>query len=570
MRELVRIVVNGKVIKESKFNIKNWKLGYGCEIAPLLIKGDNEIVIEVNNPDGPAVLLVKSSLLGSTQCSFNSNTDWEVTQASYPDRWVKAGLASSYESSPRIYKTPPFFTHPSSKILFAFYLLFILLTLNPRRFFHKNQTIPPLVLQNNQKVITIFCVFILFIALILNIHNTIICPYNSLFGFDGRAHVGYIRYVASKWQVPLPHEGWQMYQPPLYYFVAAIIYRLVGTSNGLEVVQFMSMLIGIGNLCFSWLILRELFKKDPLIQLLGLSVAAFLPMCIYMNPHIGNEVFTGSLISLATYLIIKYGFKAQIKIQHIFLIGIVVGLALLSKYTAFFIFVSITLVLMMRLIKKKYEIRNLIIFLVIVFAVSGWLYIRNTVKFNDPFIGNWDKESGFYGIGGAPGYRTLSFYLKFSTVFFNPIPYSKWASFWDGMYGSMWGDSHESFLRFTREGVKIGSSIVIWLALLPTVAILLGFCQSFKSVFKSPQNNPYFVLIMTSLLTILSLILFTIEVPFASTIKAFFYISLLPSISVFAGKGLYTMCKNLKKFRFVIYLHIVALYCFIVILFWKT
>jgi hypothetical protein len=314
-----------------------------------------------------------------------------------------------------------------------------------------------------------------------------------------------------------------------------------------------------------------LFEKNYSIQLLGFSVVAFLPMCFYMNPLISNEIFSGSIISLAIYLLIRYGFEAQIKIQHAVVLGAGVGLALLSKYTATFIFLTATTVLTIRVLvnpsTRKHEITILAIFLVVVLALSGWLYIRDFVKFHDPFIGNWDKKSGFH-YEQHHGYRTLGFYLKFGSVFFHAPERSRWASFWDGNYGSMWMDTHGSFLNLGDEHANLYGSIIIYLALLPSVAILLGFYQSLKSIFKSAKCNPNLALVMVSTLTIISLISFTMEVPFYSTIKAFFYISLLPPIAVFAGRGLYTMCKNLGKFRFVVYANLIILYLFIINLFW--
>lgn len=370
-------------------------------------------------------------------------------------------------------------------------------------------------------------------------------------------------------------EGWEMFQPPCYYFISAVIYSLFGGETAepgsLKAVQIMGTISGVANACFAWLVLRKLFEKNYLIQLLGFSVAAFLPMCFYMNPLISNEIFSGSIISLAICLLIQYGFEVRIKIRHAVVLGVVVGLALLSKYTALFIFLTAVTVLIIRVLisssTRRREVAILAVFLTVVFTLSGWLYIRNLVKFHDPFIGNWDKKSGYH-YEQHHGYRTLGFYLKFGSVFLHAPERSRWASFWDGKYGSMWMDTHGSFLRLSDEQTDLRGSIIIYLALLPSVGILLGFYQSLKSAFKSSRNNPYLALVMVSTLTIISLISFTMEVPFYSTIKAFFYLSLVPPIAVFAGKGLDTMCRNLGKFRFIVYANLIVLYSFIINLFW--
>ncbi len=322
---------------------------------------------------------------------------------------------------------------------------------------------------------------------------------------------------------------------------------------------------------FSWLILRKLFRKDFLIQLLGFSVVAFLPMCFYMNPLISNEVFSGSIISLAIYLLIRYGFEPKIRLYQVIILGIVVSLALSSKYTAFFIFLTTVTILAMRFwmnqSMRKHELMVLVTFLVIVLILSGWLYIRNLLIFGDPFIGNWDKISGFH-YEQHHGYRTLGFYLRSGSVFLHAPERSRWASFWDGQYGSMWMDSHGSFLNIGNDKANLYGGIIIYLALLPSMAILLGFYQSLRSTFRSARCNPNLALVMVSVLTFISLFSFTMEIPFFSTIKAFFFLSLMPTIAVFAGKGLYTMSKNLGKFKFIPCLNLIVLYIFIINLFW--
>lgn len=319
-----------------------------------------------------------------------------------------------------------------------------------------------------------------------------------------------------------------MFQPPFYYFLSAIIYKLFGGAaaepGSLKAVQMMGTISGVANACFAWLILRKLFQKNHLIQLLGFSVVAFLPMCFYMNPLISNEVFSGSIISLAIYLLVRYGFEKQVKIRHTFILGMVVGLALLSKYTAVFVFLTTVTVLAIRALinpsTHRREIAALVIFLVVVSALSGWLYIRNFTKFHDPFIGNWDKESGYH-YEQHHGYRTLGFYLRFGSVFFHTPERSRWASFWDGKYGSTWMDVHGSFLQLNDQANLYGN-IIICLALLPSAAILLGFCQSLRSALKSARSSPGLALVMVSTLTMVSLLSFTMEVPFFSTIKGFF------------------------------------------------
>ena len=595
------IVVNGLFVEEdSQRGQKNWKFTRSYNIAPLLQMGDNTIVIQVSNPEGPPALLVEGSTLkslkGKIKLSSNrqtkssgstglfherlreTNIGWQASSAPNFNEWD--AVVGTFEDESRLgEKKGPVqkaLRYPIYMMLFGAYLLFILLAVNPRGvFIDRNPVSRKSSVSNLPRLLCLvpYLVIILTI-LVINLHNTAIYSYKRS-GFDWGGHVEYIKYMASKWRAPIATEGWEMFQPPCYYFISAVIYSLFGGEaaepSSLKAVQIMGTISGVANACFAWLVLRKLFENNYLIQLLGFSVAAFLPMCFYMNPLISNEIFSGSIISLAICLLIQYGFEVRIKIRHAVVLGVVVGLALLSKYTALFIFLTAVTVLIIRVLisssTRRREVAILAVFLTVVFTLSGWLYIRNLVKFHDPFIGNWDEKSGYH-YEQHHGYRTLGFYLKFGSVFLHAPERSRWASFWDGKYGSMWMDTHGSFLRLSDEQTDLRGSIIIYLALLPSVGILLGFYQSLKSAFKSSRNNPYLALVMVSTLTIISLISFTMEVPFYSTIKAFFYLSLVPPIAVFAGKGLDTMCRNLGKFRFVVYANLIVLYSFIINLFW--
>ena len=590
------IVVNELAVEEnSQRRQTNWKFSRTYNIAPLLQKGENVIVIRVSNPEGPPALLVEGPTLkspeGKIKLSSNrktklsvseANTDWEAASDPNFNEWASAIPTFKDESrlgekKGPIQKSPKY---PIYMMFFGAYLLFILLAVNPRRIFyksgiHRNRVFPKNSVSNLSRLLSWMpYLVIIVIMLVANLHNTAIYSYKRS-GFDWSGHVEYITYMASKWRAPIATEGWEMFQPPFYYFLSAIVYRLFGGEaaepGSLKAVQIMGALSGVANACFAWLVLRKLFERNHLIQLLGFSVVAFLPMCFYMNPLISNEFFSGSIISLAIYLLIRCGFEERIKIQHAVVLGVGVGLALLSKYTATFVFLTAATVLAIRVLinpaTRKREAAILVIFLAVVFALSGWLYVRNFVKFHDPFIGNWDKKSGYH-YEQHHGYRTLGFYLKFGSVFLHAPERSRWASFWDGKYGSMWMDTHGSFLNLGDEKANLYGSVIIYLALLPSVAILLGFYQSLRSIFSSARCNPNLALVMVSILTIISLISFTMEVPFFSTIKAFFYLSLLPPIAVFAGKGLYTMCRNLGKFRFIVYANLIVLYLLIINLFW--
>ena len=51
-------------------------------------------------------------------------------------------------------------------------------------------------------------------------------------GFDAQGHLDYIRYVLEQSAIPVANEGWQMYQPPLFYVLCAGVTKLDLTTIG--------------------------------------------------------------------------------------------------------------------------------------------------------------------------------------------------------------------------------------------------------------------------------------------------------------------------------------------------
>lgn len=570
----------------------NWKFSVKFDIASHLKVGENVIIVDVTNQTGPAALLVSADeiKIKNTKIDLDTSKEWQVTLDPGSENWstpvvsLKEGVRLESKPSP-IQKSE---NYPIYMMIFGAYCLIILIALNPFRIFVR--TGKPIKFNYSHiqsqlseerlttRIVTFFkvdylLVLIVIVMLIVNVHNTMSYKYDRAH-FDWWGHVPYIKYVAGKWRVPVATEGWEMFQPPLYYFLSAFIYKIFGGEpaepGSLKAVQFFGMFSGMANALFALWILRRLFPRNKAIQVMGFSLVGLLPMSFYMNPLISNEIFAGTMISLSIALLVKYGFTEKILLKHYLIMAIAIGLALLSKYTAIFIFITATIVFGIRMFDKsdrKREWRSFLIFLAVVFAICGWLYVRNLAMFGDPFIGNWDEESTYH-YEQLHGYRTLGFYLRFGSVFFHIPERSHWASFWDGQYGSLWGDSHDNFLGTDDVRIRKLEMVVIYLAFLPTVAILLGFFQSLKKIFRSWRSDPDLALVIVSALTIISLLSFTMEVPFYSTIKAFFFLSLLPTIAVFGGKGLYTMCQNLRRWRYFVYCNLIVLYLLIIDLFW--
>ena len=127
---------------------------------------------------------------------------------------------------------------------------------------------------------------------------------------DEGAHFQYVAYVAREWRLPkfegYAGVGYEAHQPPLYYFLAAVVYTLAGGEG--KAVRLLSTLCSAGVVWLVWLTLRRLAPERPLLALTGMGFAAFLPMHIAIGSAVGNDALTNLLFAAVLYgLLVNLG-----------------------------------------------------------------------------------------------------------------------------------------------------------------------------------------------------------------------------------------------------------------------
>lgn len=130
------------------------------------------------------------------------------------------------------------------------------------------------------------------------------------------------------------------HQPPLYYLLATPIFLL--TNGSLKAVRFLSLIIGSGIILSSYFIAHTLFPKRPWVAIGTALLIAFLPQKLHILTSANNDALAWTLIALTLLVLILY-----LKNKHIgnlslnrfgpLMLGLLVGLAFLTKATAYFL-----------------------------------------------------------------------------------------------------------------------------------------------------------------------------------------------------------------------------------------
>lgn len=557
------ITVDGAALPGTRSG--DWKRPAAYDLASALRAGRNEIRIRVSVPAPPPALLVEGPAL------VRSDARWtvEIPGAGTGERQA----AVAYEDDRRVSDRPnPFRVSPRYRLwvaAFVAYLAFIAYTLVPLRW---KPWIPPAAEHEANFWDRRGVALLLFLAVaVIQIRNAYVYPYSR--GLDGMDHVRYVQYVAKNRTIPDASTGWEMSQPPLYYVLGAGIYQLFGGAArptfALKAVQLCSPVVALGELGLAWWMLGFVHPARARMRMLGFIVVGVLPVLFYMATEISNEPFAGFAAGSAMCIAMRQMSRRDDRWRDGVAVGAICGVALLSKQSAAFVLVAVLCLAALRTVARPPRLRRAAwggVVVVIAIALSGWLYARNVQRFGTPFIGAWDPRSGF-NIVQPPGYRTLAFYTRFGSVFWQQRFTLPNASFWDGMYDGVWTDSHGVFLRGDRQA-DVLSSVGLWLALLPTVAVVLGFLQATWRLATREWDHAYFVPVVTTLLTETALLSFTMEHPWFSTLKPQWALALVPAVAVFAGEGLDTMCRQAGRGRWLLYANLAALAGLVLYLFW--
>ena len=393
---------------------------------------------------------------------------------------------------------------------------------------------------NTNKLSTIILTVSIGLIFILQLHNLLLFP--ILRGFDAGAHLEYVNFLKNNLRIPLAYEGWEMYQPPLYYLLVAFVSSPIG-------IKIFGLLMWLLLTITSYKFFKKQFK-DINISFIGTFITSSLPAVLYLTYTISNEFFSGVLISVV--LVYYVSFYKPVNNSKIIL-GILIGLSFLAKATAFVLILSIALD---QLISARYKIiktaRNLFFPFGISFLISGWFYLRNWILFGGPFISSYDFPK-INPLMQTIVPRNLSFFLSLKGFLTMDLFRSHHYSFLSGTFFSWFYDGHNIIVP-VQEFSKIGMILVLF-SLPIFIFFLIGYV---KEYFVKKNKNVIFLLYLT--LLFIGYIAYNFRLPYYSTVKGVFLISSIIPFGYFFIKGIMPY----KKYFFYVSLYI-AFYTIILI-----
>jgi tetratricopeptide (TPR) repeat protein len=513
----------------------NWKDTSTIEVSGLLQDGPNRIEARVFNDNGPPALWL--SLTGD-QLSLRSDQNWMTSFAG--SAWRGAALAASprlpgrgnsIDSSER--------TISSLNKIWPLWLLFgavaLVFCVGGSWWLHRHSM--------SADWMTIVMAFgFASLWLILFWHNAQILP--ASVGFDASHHLNYINYLQEHHRLPLPAQGMVMFHPPLYYIISAVVLSLFNLTttdpSGILLLRALTMLFGIAQFVLVFATLRLIFPNRLDLQLVGGSMGAFLPMQLYMSHNPTNETLAALLVSASLYFALRMTKSGPATWKSYCVLGLLLGVALLTKATAVLVVPFIVLALACQLACERASVTRwtgtLGSMLLIATLICGWHYIRIS-QYGSPLVGGSDPVNGVFW-WQDDGYHTIAYFARFGESLVRPL-FSVTASFFDGLYSTLWGDGLCS-------GVSNLSVRPPWnynlmcagylLSLLPALLLLVGVITSLWQLFREPRFD-IFIFVGLSLAVAMALVYYNLKVPCYGSAKAFYGLSALVPLGFFAAVG---------------------------------
>lgn len=179
---------------------------------------------------------------------------------------------------------------------------------------------------------------------------------------DEPAHFNYVKYVAENARLPVLQVGdfpaqyleeikaarfppqmsidsirYESHQPPLYYALAAIVYRLsagLGFAGQFLALRWFSVLLGAALLVVIYRLVREVFPEDPFVPLAATALVACVPMHLALTAAINNDTLAELLLALVLWQSVRV-LRDGLSTRRAIGIGVLLGLAGLTKTTVY-------------------------------------------------------------------------------------------------------------------------------------------------------------------------------------------------------------------------------------------
>ncbi len=375
-----------------------------------------------------------------------------------------------------------------------------------------------------------------------------------LWGYDASGHLAYVFFLDRYGAVPWAHQGWGYFHPPLHY---AIGWALAQLGSAEVLLRGLALLGSAASLTIAGLaaaVTRVTSPGRPVLSLLAFVAVAFLPVHLYASPMSGNELTCALFGAAALAALIANEGRSRPALRVDAATGLLVGLALLSKFSGAVFFAAVLAVIALRPLRAgaswgdweawRHAALRAAAFSAAALALAGPYYARNVAEYGTPFRMNRDYPlTARVEEKQQPGSRSWRDFVTVSPqLLVDPRPGAPHLvhSVWGTAYVNAWIDARSLWNRLSeRELARVRRARVamLLLGLLPTALALAGALLAFRDVRRGRRVGVYVPLLVWAALTLLAFAIFAVRVPRISALKASYLFGLSLPYAAFVARA---------------------------------
>lgn len=370
---------------------------------------------------------------------------------------------------------------------------------------------------------------------------------------DEPAHYNYIRALAAGEGFPVIERGdydqgyldrlksdhfppelsiepveYEDHQPPLYYLLAAPVYRLFG--GALLPLRLLSVLFGAGLLVVAFATVRVIFPTRAELALMAAAFIAFIPQRVAMTAGVNNDALAGLVMGSTLWALMAYVSRGRLRPWPV---GLLLALVLLTKTTAYAAVGVAVLAVMIRWRRERqpwgWAARQLAWMLIPALVLSAPWFVRNGLTYG------WQDPLGL---------------ARHNAVVEGQPRTSEWLALygWGGLLSRMVRTTFRSFWgQFGWMELVLPARIYQALALLSAVlfaGFLVWLCDRHRSRLTPPQRASLNLLLFSFVLVLLEFLVYNLT--FVQHQGRYLFPALIP-IGLAAALSLSTLTDGLPR-----------------------
>lgn len=205
-------------------------------------------------------------------------------------------------------------------------------------------------------------------------------PYDEPSHFNTVQFYSHLNGMAVIGQQSVTYEA---YHPPLYYFLAGLLYRVFitrGTKFAFYGIRVATLAVAIPLPWITYVAARQFSRHRRVAQLAGVLMA-FNPSILGIASSVQNDSLTFVLASTAAYLCVKWSLSMQLSYGRMFTLSLLKAAGIMTKTSALPLLPFVAGVIVIT--QSRRAPRFLFLLLTLVLACDGWWFVRNERLYHD-------------------------------------------------------------------------------------------------------------------------------------------------------------------------------------------